>query len=105
MRRRQFVFLFGAAAIAPRAVLATSKRSLVGWLGFSPKDAPLTVRYLGQFLTGMRELGYTEGRDFEMLYRFADFHADRLPLLAAELVQLSLIQTSLLLQELSRPLP
>ena len=35
----------------------------------------------------MRELGYTEGQDFEMLYRFADFHADRLPQLAMELVQ------------------
>jgi putative ABC transport system substrate-binding protein len=35
----------------------------------------------------MRELGYTEGQDFEMLYRFADFHADRLPQLAVELVQ------------------
>jgi putative ABC transport system substrate-binding protein len=46
------------------------------------------VRYLGQFLTGMRELGYAEGQDFEMLYRFADFQADRLPELAVELVQL-----------------
>jgi putative tryptophan/tyrosine transport system substrate-binding protein len=54
---------------------------------YGAKDAPLTTRYLGDFLTGMRELGYTEGQDFEMLYRFADFHADRLPQLAVELVQ------------------
>jgi hypothetical protein len=46
------------------------------------------VRYIEDFLTGMRELGYAEGQDFEMLYRFADFHADRLPQLAIELVQL-----------------
>jgi putative tryptophan/tyrosine transport system substrate-binding protein len=46
------------------------------------------VRYVSQFLTGMRELHYMEGRDFEMAYRFADFHAERLPGLAAELVQL-----------------
>jgi putative tryptophan/tyrosine transport system substrate-binding protein len=36
----------------------------------------------------MRELGYTEGQDFEMLDRFADYQADRLPQLAAEMVQL-----------------
>jgi putative ABC transport system substrate-binding protein len=90
MRRRDFAFLLGAAAMAPRAVLAqaTRRKSLVGWLSFPSKDAPLLVRYLGQFLTGMRELGYAEGQDFEMLYRFADFHADRLPQLAVELVQL-----------------
>jgi putative tryptophan/tyrosine transport system substrate-binding protein len=89
MNRRDFAFLFGLATIAPRTVLAqaTSRQFRVGWLSFTSKDAPLTVRYIGQLLTGMRELGYTEGRDFEMLYRFADFHADRLPLLAAELVQ------------------
>jgi putative ABC transport system substrate-binding protein len=58
-------------------------------LGFAPKDTPLIVGYLNQFLTGMRELGYAEGRDFEMVYRYADFHAERLPGLAAELVQLN----------------
>lgn len=90
MRRRDFAFLFGAAAMAPRAVLAqaTSRRFLVGYLSFPTKDDPLAARYLEEFLTGMRELGYTEGHDFEMLYRYADFHADRLPQLAMELVQL-----------------
>ena len=37
----------------------------------------------------MREFGYAEGRDFEMVYRTAERHADRLPKLAAELVQLN----------------
>jgi putative tryptophan/tyrosine transport system substrate-binding protein len=37
----------------------------------------------------MRELGDREGRDFEMVYRSADFHPERLPGLAAELVQLN----------------
>jgi putative ABC transport system substrate-binding protein len=36
----------------------------------------------------MREFGYTEGQNFEMLARFADFHADRMDQLAAELVKL-----------------
>jgi putative tryptophan/tyrosine transport system substrate-binding protein len=97
MRRRDFIALLsGAIAILPRAVgaQAVSRRFHVGYLmygtkdfNYGAKDAPLTTRYLGDFLTGMRELGYTEGQDFEMLYRFADFHADRLPQLAMELVQ------------------
>jgi len=89
MRRRDFVFLLGAAAIMPRAGLAqATPRYRIGYLVFPTKDAPLGVRYLGQFLTGMRDLGYTEGQDFEMIYRFADFNADRLPPLAVELAQL-----------------
>jgi putative ABC transport system substrate-binding protein len=37
----------------------------------------------------MRELGYVEGQNLEMLYSFADFHADLLPQLAVELVKLN----------------
>jgi putative tryptophan/tyrosine transport system substrate-binding protein len=90
MRRRDFVLLTCAATVTPRTVLAqnTSRRFLIGYLSFTTKDAPLAVRYLEDFLNAMRELGYTEGQDFEMVYRFADFHADRLPQLAMELVQL-----------------
>jgi putative ABC transport system substrate-binding protein len=82
--------LFCAATVAPRAVLAqaANRRFLIGYLSFPTKDNPLAVRYRGDFLTGMRELGHIEGQDFEMVYRFADFHADRLPQLATELVQL-----------------
>jgi putative ABC transport system substrate-binding protein len=35
----------------------------------------------------MGELGYAEGRDFDMTYGMADFHRDRLPQVAAELVE------------------
>jgi putative tryptophan/tyrosine transport system substrate-binding protein len=39
-------------------------------------------------LAGMRELGYADGQNFEMLARFADFHADLMDPRASELVQL-----------------
>jgi putative tryptophan/tyrosine transport system substrate-binding protein len=57
-------------------------------LSFPSKDTPLNVKFLGQFLAGMDELGYADGQNFEILARFADFHADRLDQLAVELVQL-----------------
>jgi putative ABC transport system substrate-binding protein len=90
MRRRDFIGLLATVALSPQTVLgqAAQKRPVIASLWLPSKDAPLTVRYLRQFLAGMRELSYVEGRDFEMVYRFADFHAERLPRLAAELVQL-----------------
>jgi ABC-type uncharacterized transport system substrate-binding protein len=89
MRRREFIGLLATIAISPQTVLgqAAKKRPVIASLWFPSKDASLTVRYLNQFLTGMKELSYVEGRDFEMINRFADFHAERLPGLAAELVQ------------------
>jgi putative tryptophan/tyrosine transport system substrate-binding protein len=90
MRRRDFIGLLATIALSPQTVLGqgAQKRPVIASLWLPSKDAPLTVRYVRQFLTGMRELSYVEGRDFEMVYRFADFHAERLPGLAAELVQL-----------------
>jgi putative tryptophan/tyrosine transport system substrate-binding protein len=90
MRRRDFAILLSAATIAPRVLFAqtTTRPPVVGSLWFGTKEAPLIVRYLGQFLAGMRELGYAEGQNFASLPLFADFHADRLAQLAVELVQL-----------------
>ena len=50
---------------------------------------PPVAKYIDRFLAGMRELGYVEGRDFDMTYAMADFHADRLPQVTAELVKLA----------------
>jgi putative tryptophan/tyrosine transport system substrate-binding protein len=90
MRRRDFAFLICAATMAPRTLFAqaTGKQFRVGSLFLGGKDAPQPVKYLGQFLSGMGELGHVEGQDFEMLERFAESHADRMPQLAVELVQL-----------------
>jgi putative ABC transport system substrate-binding protein len=41
------------------------------------------------FLQGMRDLGYVEGRDFDVVYRFSEGYQDRLPALAEELVKLN----------------
>jgi putative tryptophan/tyrosine transport system substrate-binding protein len=90
MRRRDFAFLISAATMAPRTLFAqaTGKQFRVGSLFLGGKDAPQPVKYLGQFLSGMAELGHVEGQDFEMLERFADSHADRMSQLAVELVKL-----------------
>jgi putative tryptophan/tyrosine transport system substrate-binding protein len=91
MRRRQFITLIGGAAAWPFVACAqvTRKHPLIGRLSFGSRDTLLIVRYINGFLSGMRELGYVEGRDFDMTYAMADFHADRLPQVTAELVKLA----------------
>ena len=93
MRRREFITLFGGGAVAwPLAAGAQQvgrKRPLIGRLSTGSKDVPPVARYIDRFLAGMRELGYVEGRDFDMTYGWADFHPDQLPRVAAELVNLA----------------
>jgi ABC-type uncharacterized transport system substrate-binding protein len=52
----------------------------------SPADAPSQLREA--FLQGLRDLGYVEGRNVVIEYRFAEGNFERLPALAAELVAL-----------------
>src|SRR5262249_10927103 len=88
MRRRQFITLVGGAATAwPLAALAqgTRKPALVGWLTAIPLSSTTSA---GVFLRALQDLGYVQGRDFQITYRSAEGYEDRLPALAEELVRL-----------------
>jgi putative ABC transport system substrate-binding protein len=76
------------AAVGPLASFAQQQRrvSRVGFLSLS--SASLTSRNSDAFLKGMRELGYVEGKNLVIEWRFADGNFERLPGLAADLVQL-----------------
>ena len=50
--------------------------------------ASASVHYLESFRQGLRDLGYVEGQNIIVEYRFAEWQDERLPALAAELVQL-----------------
>jgi putative ABC transport system substrate-binding protein len=88
MRRREFITLLGGAALSPMAARAqvSPKRPLVAWLSGGAHAASLG--FVDAFLQGMRDHGYIEGRDFDIVYRYADGYAERLPALAEELVRL-----------------
>jgi ABC-type uncharacterized transport system substrate-binding protein len=88
MNRREFIAGLGGAAAWPFATFAEvlPRRPLVAW--FSGGAQTVSSTFYGSFLQGMKELGYVEGRNFDMVYRFSDGYQERMPALAEELVQL-----------------
>jgi len=89
MDRRAFLGALGLLA-APRAAEAQPavKVYRIGLLGGSPPKTPGGRRAWEGFFQGMRELGYVEGQNIRIEGRFYGDHTERLPALAAELVQL-----------------
>jgi putative tryptophan/tyrosine transport system substrate-binding protein len=86
MRRREFINLMGWMLASPARVLAGPQRPLSAWLSLGLEIGSSV--FTGPFLQGMKELSYIEGRDFDMVYRFAGGHMERLPALAEEVVRL-----------------
>jgi putative tryptophan/tyrosine transport system substrate-binding protein len=89
MNRRAVISLLGGVAAWPQMLLAqpASKRPLIAWL--SGGAQPATAVFVDAFLQGMRDHGYVEGRNFGIVYRYADGYVERLPALAQELVRLN----------------
>jgi len=86
MRRRNFLALVGGAVIGrPLAVQAQQPVPVIGFLGSASPD--LWAARLGAFRQGLSETDYAEGRNVAIEYRWAEGHNDRLPGLAADLVQ------------------
>src|SRR5215475_2149749 len=88
MKRRAFITLIaGAAAVwSSRARTQQPTVPTIGWLHLGTE---LSVRrVLEGFRSGLADLGYTEGKNIRVLYRFADWNADRLSALMGELVSL-----------------
>jgi putative tryptophan/tyrosine transport system substrate-binding protein len=87
MRRREFIRIVGSsAAMWPLAAFAQQpKVARIGALYIGTADAET---FKNELREGMRELGYVEGQNIAFEFRSAEGKLDRLPELAAELVQL-----------------
>src|SRR5215467_656804 len=89
MRRREFITLLVGAAAWPIAARAQqSKLVRLGYLEPGRPSDPVGANLRRQFLLGLRDLGYIEGRHFQVEQRIADGRFDRLPGFARELAGL-----------------
>jgi putative ABC transport system substrate-binding protein len=82
MKRRELILLLAGGVIAPLALGAQQKAMpVIGYLGSTSPDAMLTA-----FRQGLSEVGYVEGQNVAIEYRWAEGSYDRLAALAADLV-------------------
>jgi putative ABC transport system substrate-binding protein len=83
VRRRELMLVLGGAMTAARALRAQQKAMpVIGYLS-STSPGP----YLAVYRQGLTEMGYVEGQNVAIEYRSAEGHTDRLPALAADLVE------------------
>jgi putative ABC transport system substrate-binding protein len=79
MRRRAFIAAFAGAAAWPLAARAKQRAGIprIGFLGIDP---PSVLKSRVEALReGLHDLGYTEGKNIVVHFRYADGNYDRLP--------------------------
>src|SRR5262245_35956655 len=91
IRRREFVTLLGGAVAWPLAARAQQAERMrrVGVLLTSAADDPESLARVGAFLQGLQELGWTDGRNVRLEYRWGSGDGERIRKFATELVALT----------------
>src|SRR5262245_25510212 len=86
MRRRDFITLSGAAVVAGTLDVRAqqSPRPVIGFLRVT--SAADATNLVAAFRQGLNDAGFIDGQNIAVEYRWADGHSDRLPALAADLI-------------------
>jgi putative ABC transport system substrate-binding protein len=87
MDRRKFIGTVAGSLLAASLVAEAQRQNRVFRVGFLRPGQPPKA-FIDDFQQGLRELGYVEGKNLVIEYRFTDGSTDPLPRLAAELVRL-----------------
>jgi putative tryptophan/tyrosine transport system substrate-binding protein len=86
MRRRDFITVVTGATAWMSAARAQEPQRVIGVLGAFTGSSGAIPGALAAFYQGLKETGFAEGKNISIEFRWADGHYDRLPSLAAELV-------------------
>jgi putative ABC transport system substrate-binding protein len=84
MQRRDFIMLLGGAATVPLAAHAQQVTTPV--VGFLHSGSKLRSPHIIGFGQGLDEIGFVDGRNVTVQYRFAEGHYDQLPAMVADFV-------------------
>jgi putative tryptophan/tyrosine transport system substrate-binding protein len=83
MRRRKFIALVGGAVVTwPLTIFAQQEKQIIGFL--SSRSQEESTRHLGAFLQGLAALGFVDGQNIAIEYRWAEGQYDRLRGFASE---------------------
>jgi putative tryptophan/tyrosine transport system substrate-binding protein len=89
MKRREFLTMLGGAAASSAWPIAVRAQQgaipVVGFLRSTPQ-APFQNNLVTAFRQGLKEIGFVEGQNVAVDYRYADNQIDRLPALVADLI-------------------
>jgi ABC-type uncharacterized transport system substrate-binding protein len=87
MRRREFITLLGGAAATWPLTAHAQQAGKIPRIGFMGNSTPaMEANLVGPFREGLRELGYEEGHNLIIEFRWAEGKYDRFPALIAELL-------------------
>jgi putative tryptophan/tyrosine transport system substrate-binding protein len=88
MRRREFIAGLGSAVARRRTARAQERtKPVIGVLSSFGEQRPAMAALIRTLRQGLANQGFIEGRDVEILHRWADEQYERLPTLAADLVR------------------